>query len=469
MRCLTGCLLSVGFTVNVGGVEDWRFLHAYPSQYVAQKLGSSQEIVVDGMLDDAAWQEVSATQNAWVDLAQLRFPDFVLPTEYTSSVKVRWDAQYLYLGVDLGEPFVTGTVTGHNADLTSSNPIGNVPYYDNDFEFFVDVTGSNYFYKEFEINFLNATYDVLWRSADEGLGSVGVPCCSDNTCARWCQNSSFPWYGGTWSMFPRMTTATAKTSHGWSVEIAFPLYGDAASGGLLDVGEVDGVAADSTLFDPNHGAKYWLVDFSRAEHPFFTSNASNFGVLCPIIQQTQPTLLGDDRWSCYWEWAWQSTGGHQYMHNPDTWGFLQFASDSDDVDCLNVEWPVRYVLAQLYQAEVAYAQETGVYTSDVTSLLDDGYCTIANGCNTTDMRTALSLVDIFTVNVAVDNQATSCVRYAHGGLARNWTGGPCFTATVDVVVSDGSVVGGTIKEDRFLKTYLPAGGALCLTEPLLVV
>ena len=48
-------------------------------------------------------------------------------------------------------------------------------------------------------------------------------------------------------MFPRMTTATAKTSHGWSVEIAFPLYGDAASGGLLDVGEVDGVAAGHVL------------------------------------------------------------------------------------------------------------------------------------------------------------------------------------------------------------------------------
>ena len=38
-------------------------------------------------------------------------------------------------------------------------------------------------------------------------------------------------------------------------------------------------------FDPNAGAKYWSVDFSRAEHPFFTSNSSLFGQLCPSIQK----------------------------------------------------------------------------------------------------------------------------------------------------------------------------------------
>ena len=36
------------------------------------------------------------------------------------------------------------------------------------------------------MNFNNATYDVLWRVPDGGLGSTGVPCCAitDSSCKR---------------------------------------------------------------------------------------------------------------------------------------------------------------------------------------------------------------------------------------------------------------------------------------------
>merc|ERR1719161_1579316 len=130
-------------------------------------------------------------------------------------------------------------------------------------------------------------------------------------------------------MFPRMRTATKRHSTGWSAEIAFPFHGNTQSGGLLDGGP------GWDRFDPNKGWKYWLVDFSRAEHPFFTDNSTAFGVLCPAVQKTQPTLLGDDQWSCYWEWAWQPVGGHRYMHNPNTWGFLQFGSSGEERECKN--------------------------------------------------------------------------------------------------------------------------------------
>ena len=58
-------------------------------------------------------------------------------------------------------------------------------------------------------------------------------------------------------------------------------------------------------------------------------------------QAAQPTLLGDDQWSCYWEWAWQSCGGHRYMHNPSSWGVLQFAEAAREPLCRNAEWPAR--------------------------------------------------------------------------------------------------------------------------------
>eukprot|EP00746_Dinoflagellata_sp_MGD_P022297 gnl/MRDRNA2_/MRDRNA2_152125_c0_seq1.p1 gnl/MRDRNA2_/MRDRNA2_152125_c0~~gnl/MRDRNA2_/MRDRNA2_152125_c0_seq1.p1 ORF type:complete len:505 (-),score=49.62 gnl/MRDRNA2_/MRDRNA2_152125_c0_seq1:23-1537(-) len=430
--------------------SDWRFLHAYPNQYVAQKLTNGEHITIDGDLNDPAWMEVSFTTSPFQDIAQPLFPDWALPAQYKSQVKVRWDSDFLYVGAMLGETLVTGVVTGHNPTLTSPNPLGNVPYYDNDFEIFVDVSGTNYFYKEFEMNFLNATYDVLWRAADSGIGSTGVPCCSDNTCTRWCQNSSYPLFKGTWSMFPLMKTATKKHSGGWSAEIAFPLRGNAQSGGLLDGG------AGWDRFDPNTGAKYWLVDFSRAEHPFFTDNSSAFGVLCPVIQKTQPTLLGDDQWSCYWEWAWQPVGGHRYMHNPNTWGFLQFSSGSKEQLCKNMEWPARYVLSQVYQVMIAYVQVHGTYSADLAMLLrNNDFCQVSNGCNRTDMQEVLTtLKDVFKLQVATNNTATSCVRYATGAtIPAAPYGGPCFLATVNMTLSvpgTSRFVQGSIREDRFL-------------------
>merc|ERR1712113_532120 len=122
----------------------------------------------------------------------------------------------------------------------SSRPsYGVVPYFDNDFEIFVDASMTNWYYKEFEMNFLNATYDVLWRSPDTGLGSVGVPC-NQSSGDAWCQNTTFTAtsHGGpsTWTMFnrtaakPGMQSATGLIDGGWSVEVKFPLRGSSDYG-----------------------------------------------------------------------------------------------------------------------------------------------------------------------------------------------------------------------------------------------
>jgi len=441
--------------------DGWRFLHAYPQQYVAQKLGANQPIVIDGSLSDAAWEEVPFTDSPFVDIAQPLFPDYVLPEKYATKVKVRWDADFLYVAAVLSEPWVEhGFVWGSNPTLRSSNPIGNsnVPYYDNDFEVFIDVSGTNYYYKEFEMNYNNATYDVLWRAPDGGIGSTGVPCCVDNKCERWCQNSSWPAFGGTFSMSPNMKTATAKVDGGWSLEIAFPLRQTNGVGGLLSGG------ADWGRFDPNLGTKFWLADFSRAEHPFFVSDTALFAELCPVIQKAQPTLLGTDQWSCYWEWTWQSIGGHKYMHNPDNFGFLQFASNPQEPLCGNIEWPARYVLAQIYQAQVAYVQEVGKYSSQLAPLLQKRYCSVANACNVTDLQAVVTTFkDMFHLKIDVDNSATHCVKY---GTSQNYTGGPCFTASVSMEMPGMLVkVRGSIKESRYLDVAATSdtGDIPCLT------
>lgn len=439
---------------------DVCFFHAYPEQLVALKLGNASNITIDGRVDEEAWEEVPYTTNNFSDLAQLLHPGYEMPPQYATKVKVRWDAEFLYVAASLDEPYVTGAVTGHNPSLRSSNPLGNVPYYDNDFEVFIDAAGSNHFYKEFEMNYKSATYDVLWRAPDGGLGSVGVPCCPDDSCPRWCQNSSYPAFHGNWSMYPRLQAATSKSEAGWYAEVAFPLYAGAGSGGLLD-GE-----PDPQRFDPNFGARYWLADFSRAEHPFFTSNASNLHVLCPIIQKAQPTLLGTDQWSCYWEWAWQHVGGFRYMHNPDAWGFVQFEETTDASLCKNAQWPVRYILAQVYQIEVAHVIATGSYSTDLSMLVNE-YCTVNRTCNATDMRTALSHQgQDFNVTVEVQTDATTCVRYESPAAP---TGGPCFLATAQAKLPvSGYIIQGNITEDRHLQLDALSAQAPCLDDESVV-
>ena len=58
-----------------------------------------------------------------------------LPSELQARVKVRWDERFVYFGAELREPFITANVTG-------SNLANGPPYHDNDFEIFIDVSGT---------------------------------------------------------------------------------------------------------------------------------------------------------------------------------------------------------------------------------------------------------------------------------------------------------------------------------------
>jgi|EP01046_Picozoa_sp_COSAG06_P059362 hypothetical protein len=44
-------------------------------------------------------------------------------------------------------------------------PPAREPHADNDFEVFLDPSGSTQYYLEYEMNALNATYDIKWVSA----------------------------------------------------------------------------------------------------------------------------------------------------------------------------------------------------------------------------------------------------------------------------------------------------------------
>ena len=113
-------------------------------------------VVVDGKLDDVAWQRAEWTSN-FVDIEGASKPTPQLRTR----AKILWDDHYLYIAAELEEPNVWATLTQHDA----------VIFHDNDFEVFIDPDGDTFNYYELEINALNTEWDLFLTKPyrDNGL------------------------------------------------------------------------------------------------------------------------------------------------------------------------------------------------------------------------------------------------------------------------------------------------------------
>jgi len=109
-------------------------------------------------------------------------------------------------------------------------------------------------------------------------------------------------------------------------------------------------------------------------------------------------------------------------------------------------------------------------------LLSPDACTIENACNATALQQALQHVSL-KVDAAEGEKAGGCARYAVGAWQTpNWTGGPCFSASVEYVVrnradpAESRTVAGTINEARHMHFAASVGqrwdgadsGWLCL-------
>ena len=178
-------------------VRDWRMLDAYPAQYIARKLAPTEAIAIDGKLEDAAWLAVPWTEGL-VDITRHTNEQLdAVPADLEARVKVRWDDDYFYVGAELRESYVDAIRIGHNAHAPYSP--------DNDFEVFIDVSGTGQYYVEFELSLQNATYDIKWGKPDQ----TPLLCDASGCGAGWpalptCVNTSFGGYAGNWTMATKM-------------------------------------------------------------------------------------------------------------------------------------------------------------------------------------------------------------------------------------------------------------------------
>jgi hypothetical protein len=229
-----------------------------PRHYEAHK---AQHIIVDGKLDEAAWQAVPWTE-LFVDIEGAVKP----APRFQTRMKMLWDDNYLYIGAELSEPDVWATLTQHDS----------VIFRDNDFEVFLNPSGDSRNYFEFEINALNTSWDLFlpkpYREDGHADNSWEIPGLKSAVFVNGTLNHP------------------GDRDRGWTVELAFPW---------------SAFVERSGFGRPKPGDQ-WRVNFSRVEWK------------TEVVGGVYRKLPGRED-----NWVWSPQGVID-MHRPEKWGFVRF-------------------------------------------------------------------------------------------------------------------------------------------------
>ncbi len=279
-----------------------------PSHYLAYRADSP--IIVDGKLDDKAWQAAPWTDD-FIDIEGNKRPK----PRFQTRVKMLWDDKYFYIAAQMEEPHVWGTLTKHDSII----------FQDNDFEVFIDPAGSNHHYGEFEINALNTGWDLLLKKPyrDGGPADNGWEIPGLKTAVH---------IDGTLND-PR------DTDKGWSVEIAMPW-------------EVLGKLSAARPAPPKDGDR-WRVNFSRVEWLHEVVGGKYKKV---------PKMPEDN-------WVW-SPQGVVDLHRPEMWGYVQFSTAPPGKGVFRPDpaGQARHLLHQVYYAQRQYKERNKSYAKSLADL-----------------------------------------------------------------------------------------------------
>jgi hypothetical protein len=286
----------------------------YPLQYVTYR--TTDRPVIDGKLDEALWAEVPWT-NDFVDISTDQTP------RKKTRAKMRWDDGHLYVGAYLEEDEIWANITKDDE----------VIFHDNDFEVFVDPGGSTHFYKEIEINARGKVWDLC---INRPYGEGGYEN-SSRTYGR--SGFGIPGLQSAVTIDGTLNDATSK-SKSWTVEMAIP---------------VSSLLVNSTGGEPPAPGRYWRLDFSRVQWRVLRKGAAFW---------KDPKYKAEDNW------VWQPIGVIN-MHNPERWGYLQFADTEVNKTSLvkDPEWPVRLWASKVFHAQKDFGKKNkGVFAKDLQEL-----------------------------------------------------------------------------------------------------
>lgn len=294
-----------------------------PKQYVAHAL--TAPLKIDGQALETDWANVPWSDD-FVDIEGALQPNPPLQTR----VKMLWDSTALYIYAELEEPHLWATLKEHDAII----------YRDNDFEVFVDPSGTSHNYFEFEINAFGTEMDLyLPRPYRDHTGPLLLWSPHDVPSAIWMNGS---------------LNNPDDTDTMWSVEMAIPF--DALTMGINPKVPKDGAI--------------WRINFSRVEYDMDIKNHA--------YEKRKDPQSGKPLPEHNWVWSPQ---GVINMHCPERWGYVMFSTAPPKKGAttftLSPDEDVKAYLWLAYYKQADYKKAHGQYATTLKALgLGKGHLTI---------------------------------------------------------------------------------------------
>lgn len=291
-----------------------------PRNYVCYR--TSESLTIDGLMNESDWHNVPWSEY-FGDIEGSLKPE----PKYRTRMKMLWDTNFLYIAAELDEPHVWANLTERESII----------FYDNDFEVFIDPDGDTHHYLEYEMNAFNTQWDLMLLKPyrDDVKQNVAI----DNWNFNGIKSATY--VNGT-------INNPKDIDKGWTLEIAIPL--DA----LVEI------SASGKL--PVHGEQY-RIDFSRVEWTVDVVD-NKYKKRTHIVEGKEKPLPENN-------WVW-SPQGVVAMHQPETWGFVQFsektAGKGVDPYVPDPDNAVKWALRMLYYREKAYFEKNNSYTADLKVL-----------------------------------------------------------------------------------------------------
>lgn len=288
-------------------------LFTTPRQYVAPFTNAAP--VVDGKIDDAAWQSAP-----WTEYFKDIEGDIRPAPTWNTRAKMTWTQEGLYIAAELIEPHVWAYLTKHDE----------IVFYDNDFEVFIDPDNDTHRYYEIEINAANTIFDLFMPKPYR-----------NNSGAMFAYNT------------PGMKTAVsiqgtlnnpADVDKGWTLEMFIPFM-------AVTMGNVAKV--------PNDG-EFWRLGFSRVEWDVEIKDGKYVK-----LKGANGRNLPEHNW------VW-SPQGLVNMHYPERLGYVFFSKP--ETGKAAVEYKIPYSETQkkylwlVYYRQKEYFQKNRSYAKELKDL-----------------------------------------------------------------------------------------------------
>jgi hypothetical protein len=279
----------------------------HPCGYVCPRTVTTPTL--DGTIDEEIWGHAP-----WTDDFEDIEGDLKPRPRFRTRVRMMWDDDCLYIGAEMREPHVWGTLTEHDC----------VIFEDNDFEVFLDPDGTCQHYVELELNTLNTSWDLMLTRPYRAGGK---------------RINGFEFHGlRTAVAIDGTLNDSTNEDRGWTVEVAIPWSS------LSDVTEQN--------LPPRDGDQ-WRINFSRVEwlHEVVDGRYRRI-----------PDTPEDN-------WVWSATGVID-MHRPERWGVLQFSDRTRDLPPVRPleDWEERLTLIDLLEVQGAYRERHGRFATNLADL-----------------------------------------------------------------------------------------------------